>query len=88
VALLAPGVLITAAGKTESGTSQATPFVAAAVALVRQKYPLYTRDQIVALLTSTGVPVRPAPCARATAGDRVVVLCSCAAVTMYMHEMA
>jgi hypothetical protein len=60
VALLDPGVGITAAGVTVSGTSQATPFITAAVALVRQKYPVYTRDQIVALLKSTGVPVRHA----------------------------
>jgi subtilisin family serine protease len=55
--MLAPGVSITAAGLTMSGTSQATPFVAASLALLRSRFPAYTNAQIVAALTTTGVPV-------------------------------
>ena len=55
--MLAPGVSITAAGLTMSGTSQATPFVAASLALLRSRFPAYTNAQIVAALTTTGIPV-------------------------------
>jgi subtilisin family serine protease len=55
--MLAPGVGITAAGITMSGTSQATPFVAASLAVLRNMFPSYTLAQIVAALTSTGVMV-------------------------------
>lgn len=40
-----------------TGTSQATPFVSAALAVLRGRYPGYTLPQIVAALTSTGVLV-------------------------------
>lgn len=58
VALLAPGYQIEAAGTVMSGTSQATPFVAAAMAIVRSRYPSYTNQQVLDLLTSTGSKVR------------------------------
>lgn len=55
VSLLAPGVMITAAGKTFVGTSQAAPHVAAAVALMAQANPAAaTPDRIQAILKSTG----------------------------------
>lgn len=57
LSLLAPGAKITAAGISLSGTSQATPFVAAALALMRSRYPQYTMQQILDVLKSTGVPV-------------------------------
>jgi subtilisin family serine protease len=52
--MLAPGVSISAAGETMSGTSQATPFVSAALAVMRGRYPGYNVQQIIEALTSTG----------------------------------
>ncbi|BET58956.1 S8 family serine peptidase [Geobacter sp. 60473] len=55
--LLAPGAIITAAGETMAGTSQATPHVAGAVAVLRSAFPAESLDAIQARLTSTGKPV-------------------------------
>lgn len=55
--ILAPGCNIEAAGILLSGTSQATPFVSAALTVMRSRFPTYTLPQLVAALTSTGVPV-------------------------------
>ena len=58
--LLAPGALITAAGITMAGTSQATPHVAGAIAVLRAAHPTETVDQLVKRLTSTGKPIKDA----------------------------
>lgn len=58
--ILAPGVQINAAGITMSGTSQATPHVAGAIAVLRSAFPAETPTAIVARLTSFGVPVKDA----------------------------
>ena len=55
--VLAPGALITAAGYTMAGTSQATPHVAGALAVLRAAFPSETVDQLVSRLTSTGKPI-------------------------------
>jgi len=55
--MLAPGALITAAGSTMGGTSQATPHVAGAVAVMRSAFPAETLDQTVARLVNNGVLV-------------------------------
>lgn len=55
--LLAPGSLITAAGSTYSGTSQAAPHVAGAIAVLHSAFPLETVDQTITRLTANGVSV-------------------------------
>ena len=55
--MLAPGAAITAGGYTMYGTSQATPHVAGAVAVLRSAYPSETLDATTARLTSTGQPI-------------------------------
>lgn len=60
--LLAPGALITATGlangtSTYQGTSMAAPHAAAVAALLAQQNPALSADQIVALMTTTGVPL-------------------------------
>lgn len=62
VELLAPGALTTSSGPgggtlTEGGTSQATPHVAGAAAVLLQARPSLTPGQIIAVLAQTGVPV-------------------------------
>jgi len=55
--MLAPGALVTAGGFTMGGTSQASPFVAGAVAVLRAAFPGETLGQTQARLTSSGTPV-------------------------------
>lgn len=57
LSILAPGYSINAAGITLSGTSQATPFVAGALAVLRHRFPGLSAAQLVAQLTSRGTPV-------------------------------
>jgi subtilisin family serine protease len=58
--LLAPGVMINAAGVTMTGTSQAAPHVAGAIAVLRAAFPSESPDAIVKRMTSTGVLVKDA----------------------------
>jgi uncharacterized repeat protein (TIGR01451 family) len=55
--MLAPGALITAAGIMEGGTSQASPHVTGAIAVLRSAFPLETLIQIKTRLTSSGTMV-------------------------------
>lgn len=55
--ILAPGALITAANITMAGTSQASPHVSGAVALLRGRHASLTAAEIVDKLSSTGVSV-------------------------------
>ena len=55
--MLAPGSVITAAGISMSGTSQATPHVAGTVAALKSHDATLTPDQVKARLLATGVPV-------------------------------
>lgn len=57
VTMLAPGVQITAAGSTMSGTSQATPHAAAAIAILRGAAPSDSVAQTLKRITSTGKPL-------------------------------
>jgi subtilisin family serine protease len=58
--LLAPGVGINAAGITMSGTSQATPHVAGAIALLASVFPSATPDALVARLTTSKTTITDA----------------------------
>lgn len=55
--MLAPGALITAAGITMGGTSQASPHVAGSVAVLRSAFPADTLDQTVARMVNNGVTI-------------------------------
>jgi subtilisin family serine protease len=62
VELLAPGAMTTSSGPgggtlTEGGTSQATPHVAAAAAVLLQARPSLTPSEIIAVLSQTGIPI-------------------------------
>ena len=52
--VLAPGAMITAAGITEGGTSQATPHVAGAVAVLAAANPTATLDTITSAIANSG----------------------------------
>ena len=80
VSLVAPGVLITAAGVTESGTSQAAPHVAGAVADLVTANPSATAQQIAEALTSTGRSVTD------TRDNRVVHRLDIAAAATALRE--
>lgn len=58
--ILAPGVMINAAGITMTGTSQAAPHVAGAIAVLKSAFPGDSPTAIVKRLTSTGKPVTDA----------------------------
>ena len=60
ITLLAPGALITAAGLTQGGTSQASPHVAGSLAVLRSAFPIETVTQTVQRLTSSGAAVTDA----------------------------
>ena len=55
--MLAPGALITAAGITDGGTSQASPHVAGAVAVLRAAFPAETLAKTQTRMTSSGVMI-------------------------------
>jgi uncharacterized repeat protein (TIGR01451 family) len=55
--MLAPGALITAAGITDGGTSQASPHVAGAVAVLRSAFPTESLAQTQTRMTSSGVMI-------------------------------
>ncbi len=55
--MLAPGALITAAGITDGGTSQAAPHVAGAIAVLHSTFPSESLAQIQTRLTSSGTMI-------------------------------
>jgi uncharacterized repeat protein (TIGR01451 family) len=55
--MLAPGAFIDAAGFSFGGTSQASPHVAGAVAILRSAFPNESLTQTQSRLTSSGVPI-------------------------------
>lgn len=57
LSMLAPGALITAADIPMSGTSQAAPHVAGAVAVLAEKHPAASPYQLQRVLQDNGVPV-------------------------------
>ncbi len=56
--ILAPGSVIQAAGVSMSGTSQATPHVAGAVAVLMGVNPALTPESVESSMTSSGVPIQ------------------------------
>jgi uncharacterized repeat protein (TIGR01451 family) len=58
--MLAPGALITAGGLQGGGTSQASAFVAGAMAVLRSAFPTETPAQAIAHLAAAGAPVSDA----------------------------
>lgn len=58
--LLAPGALITAAGMTQAGTSQAAPHVSGAIAVLHAAFATEAPDQTLARLTGNGIPLTDA----------------------------
>lgn len=58
--LLAPGSVISVGGNTLDGTSFAAPIVAGAIAVLKQRFPLDTAEQIENRLTLSGIPVTDA----------------------------
>lgn len=58
--ILAPGALITAGGSTQGGTSQASPHVAGAVAVLRAAFPGDTLAATLTRMTATGASVTDA----------------------------
>jgi subtilisin family serine protease len=57
LSVLAPGAPITAGGLTMTGTSQASPHVAGALAVIRSAFPNEPLNAIVARITDTGTPI-------------------------------
>ncbi len=57
LSILAPGALITAAGSTAAGTSQAAPHIAGTIAVLKSAFPAESADETVIRITSTGKPV-------------------------------
>ena len=60
--VMAPGALTTSSGPgggtlTEGGTSQATPHVAGAAAVLLQARPSLSPSEIIAVLAQTGIPI-------------------------------
>ena len=55
--MLAPGALITAAGITEGGTSQASPHVAGSVAVLRSAFPQESITETLTRMTTSGVMI-------------------------------
>lgn len=55
--MLAPGSVITAAGISMQGTSQATPHIAGSIAVLKGVFSAETPDQTVSRMTATGKPV-------------------------------
>jgi hypothetical protein len=57
LSVLAPGAPITAGGLTMTGTSQASPHVAGALAVIRSAFPDEPLNAVVARITETGTPI-------------------------------
>ena len=57
LSLLAPGAMITAADITMPGTSQASPHVAGAVAVLKSAFPSDSRDQTLLRMLNSGKPI-------------------------------
>ncbi|MBI5101778.1 MAG: S8 family serine peptidase [Nitrospirae bacterium] len=71
LSLLAPGSLITSSVpgggyEEKSGTSMAAPHVSGAWALIKHARPFASVDQVLASLTSTGLPVTNSKCGQVT----------------------
>ncbi|MEP7054491.1 MAG: fibronectin type III domain-containing protein [Actinomycetota bacterium] len=86
LSILAPGVTVTAAGLTLSGTSQASPHVAAAAAMLAGANPGANATAVTVALTTSGPVITDARSSPATAAHRLDLPAALSKVVKYIPD--